>query len=361
VRAYSELYPGTSQGLLLEDHERADVRFLTNETLEKSFITSYEQYYAARNPWTDAMFSTPEGNIHMGDWLAPRQTLENCEFYHDWLKPQNLHDGFGTTVLKSNGQMMFFTLLHSAEIATGPRDLELLNLIVPHMQRAARLHGHFLELQARCGATEDLLDTLSIGTLLCDKAGRIQFMNKAAQAMVLAGDGLSLIAGRLVPALKAEANLLERLLARAAVMAEGGPVSTGGAASISRPSGRRPYGLTIAPYRGEAPRSPWERLAPAIRVVIFVTDPELRQPPPEELLAGLLGLTPAEARMAGLLMLGRSLEEVSESCGITRETARSRLKQLFSKTGTHSQPELIALILRSLPPAGICHAPELGA
>lgn len=350
LRIYGQLYPGCSQYLWMEDRDRSDFRVLIGECSDRSFLTSFEAHYGSVNPWTECVFSQPEGHVHLGDWQAPRAVLESSEFYHDWLKPQDLHDGFGSTILKSDRHMMSFSILHSKRVASLERDLELLKLIVPHMQRAARLHGHFLDLQGRAGTREELLNQLTVGAVLCDGCGRIQHMNKAAQDMVLAGDGLCLIGGRLVPAVKTEADRLDRLLKEAAGMVNGGPVTTGGALSVSRPSGRRAYGLTVAPYRGQAPNSPWVKLAPSTRVVLFIADPELRQPPPESLLTDLYGLTAAEARMAAQLSQGRSLDEVAEVCEVTRETARSRLKQLFSKTGTHSQSELVALLLRSLPP-----------
>jgi DNA-binding CsgD family transcriptional regulator len=56
--------------------------------------------------------------------------------------------------------------------------------------------------------------------------------------------------------------------------------------------------------------------------------------------------------MAGQLALGRGIDEIADSCAVTRETARSRLKQVFSKTGTHSQAQLVALL---------CSAPWIGS
>lgn len=220
------------------------------------------------------------------------------------------------------------------------------------MHRAVRLQEHFLELQGSAAAMEDLLNQLSIGVFLCEVCGRIQMMNQLARDMVLAGDGLSLIGGCLVPGLKCEADRLDGLLAAAAAMANGGPVSTGGALSVSRPSGRRAYTLAVAPYSGKASNSPWVKLAPATRVVIFIADPELRYQLPEDFLVRLYGLTAAEARMAELLAGGRAIPEISERLGITRETARSRLKAIFSKTDTHSQAQLVSVLSASLPMSG---------
>lgn len=55
-------------------------------------------------------------------------------------------------------------------------------------------------------------------------------------------------------------------------------------------------------------------------------------------------LTPAEARLAALLAIGESLENAADTLGVTKETARSRIKSIFQKTDTHRQATLVALL-----------------
>lgn len=62
-------------------------------------------------------------------------------------------------------------------------------------------------------------------------------------------------------------------------------------------------------------------------------------------------LTPAEWRLAAQLADGCSLRSAAERCGIAYGTARGYLKLLFSKTGTHRQSELVALLAEPPAPA----------
>lgn len=56
-------------------------------------------------------------------------------------------------------------------------------------------------------------------------------------------------------------------------------------------------------------------------------------------------LTGQEARITSALRLGGSLVDIAKELGVTYETARAHIKSAFSKTGTHNQRELLALLL----------------
>ena len=61
------------------------------------------------------------------------------------------------------------------------------------------------------------------------------------------------------------------------------------------------------------------------------------------------GLTPAEARLALHLVTGETLRSAAVKLGISYETARTHLKNIFNKTGTCRQTQLIVIILTVLP------------
>ncbi len=68
--------------------------------------------------------------------------------------------------------------------------------------------------------------------------------------------------------------------------------------------------------------------------------------PPAAILAKTFRLTPSEAKLAGVIARGASLEIAARELKISRETARNQLKAVFAKTGTHRQSELVALLLQ---------------
>jgi DNA-binding CsgD family transcriptional regulator len=66
-----------------------------------------------------------------------------------------------------------------------------------------------------------------------------------------------------------------------------------------------------------------------------------------------LGVSLGEARIAALIAAGLSPREISIDLGLTEETVRVTLKQVYRKTGFNRQNELAAAIhaLRALPRA----------
>jgi DNA-binding CsgD family transcriptional regulator len=68
-----------------------------------------------------------------------------------------------------------------------------------------------------------------------------------------------------------------------------------------------------------------------------------------DLLRCRFGLTPAEARLALQLVAGEPLRAAAVKLSITYETARTELKNIFNKTGTCRQAELVIVIVTALP------------
>ena len=73
---------------------------------------------------------------------------------------------------------------------------------------------------------------------------------------------------------------------------------------------------------------------------------------PIELLRSRFGLTPAEARLALHLVAGETLRSAEVKLSISYETARTHLKNIFDKTGTSRQAELVIAIVTALPGCG---------
>lgn len=82
--------------------------------------------------------------------------------------------------------------------------------------------------------------------------------------------------------------------------------------------------------------------------VVFACDTELCVTAPTRALCELFGFTKAEARVAMLLTDGLDIEEIRCLLGIERNTVRSHIRSIFSKTGVNRQALIVRLVLKSV-------------
>ncbi|TPM00123.1 MULTISPECIES: helix-turn-helix transcriptional regulator [unclassified Mesorhizobium] len=80
--------------------------------------------------------------------------------------------------------------------------------------------------------------------------------------------------------------------------------------------------------------------------LLYFTDLVAEPALPKQLIRHAFQLTAAETRLACRLADGRGIGAASSALGIGRETARTQLRAIFSKTSTGSQAELAKLLSR---------------
>ena len=191
---------------------------------------------------------------------------------------------------------------------------------------------------------EETLNLLSTGMALVDRDCRLLLANRSASRLFDFADGLTLSHGRISTARRDQVEQLRDLVDRACsrLDGDGAEQTFAGVMTIDRGGDVRPLSIMVAPVQlGEASEGD-SRVA-----AIFIRDLEVRQSVPPEVLAKLFGLTPAEARVVVELVKGKRPQEVADDLSVSLNTVRNQLKQIFSKTNTGRQSELISLVLSS--------------
>lgn len=116
-----------------------------------------------------------------------------------------------------------------------------------------------------------------------------------------------------------------------------------GSMAISRPSGQRALIAMAFPLPPE--RSPLQALGTATALLVL-HDPNSRPQPIQETLCQIFSLSPSEARVATAIGSGETVEEAAIRFGVSVNTVRAQLKQVFSKLGVRRQSELVSLLTR---------------
>jgi DNA-binding CsgD family transcriptional regulator len=199
----------------------------------------------------------------------------------------------------------------------------------------------------------EFLDRRPAAIVLLDGQKRVVFANQQAGELHARADGIT-ICGNGIGLLRGHDDArLQGLIARAIGQSSPGDTRqarrcAGGSMRATRLSGGRPYGVLVASV---TPRDGDREVGHGtIRpvVCIVIADPDHVSTLPIERLRDAFGLTEAEARLAGPLAAGQGLRAAAQSLGITYGTARARLAEIFQKTQTSRQGELVNLLLTTL-------------
>lgn len=223
---------------------------------------------------------------------------------------------------------------------SGRWDSASLNLLAGHLRRGFELHNQFVTLNQQQAATKHVLDHFPVGVILVDSRARALTMNSSAKAILGQKDGLAIDRSGIYAESGDETAALRSLIERASGASDDHGRYMGGALTVTRPSMRRPLWILVAPLRSQS-----EAAAVPSMVALFVSDPDRRHEIPAQALERFFGLTPAETRLLEALVNGKSLEEASEEFKVSKNTLRTQLHQIFRKTDTSRQSEVIKLVL----------------
>jgi DNA-binding CsgD family transcriptional regulator len=81
-------------------------------------------------------------------------------------------------------------------------------------------------------------------------------------------------------------------------------------------------------------------------LLLLIRNPDEEIKPSDVVMKRLFKLSPAESEMTSLLTTGLTLKESAERQNVSMETARTRIKNIFAKTNTSKQSELIRLLVQ---------------
>jgi DNA-binding CsgD family transcriptional regulator len=224
------------------------------------------------------------------------------------------------------------------------KDVELFELLKPHVSCALALADQIGTLRSFDRFGSAMLDALPYALFALDGAGRILFTNSKGDAALAAADGLCSTDGRLSAAVASDQPALLKFIREAALV---DIVTSGGWTRVSRLNGGPPYAVFVSPLN----IADEELLASSATVLVIAHDSAEHRQPDAAMLASLYGLTDAEARLAGGLSVGHSLESAAAKFGISVATAKSQLKSVFRKVGVNRQQDLVR-VLMSLPLVG---------
>lgn len=270
----------------------------------------------------------------------PYGELVRTDYYNEVLRPFDFGPYLAMT-LPFAGEMTALSIQRSTRVALlTPEDLRRLAAVRDRLMFGAELASRID--RAHLAGHGEAIAALAQPCALLDRMGRVIQLNDAAVA--LEARGLVIRDGQ-IQSPNAENNRQFRDFVRAAVWSPASPdAPVRSPTFFLQRAGRLPLVVRVSVLRGRA----WHYFSRAWAIVLF-TDPEARPAVSGQTLAGLYGLTPAEFRITELVVShGAGAAGIAQVLGLSRNTVKFHLANIFSKTGTRSVAELISVV------TGVC-------
>jgi len=306
-----------------------------NDTVNE-YVTRMNQI----NPRVRASLERPGPHIISDYRVLPENALDRNEFY-DWIERHHGVRYFVGARVFDDGPRSLFASVEFTRRHGHPEEstIKTFQRVLPHIANAWRISG----LIEKCDDAKNMIEML-VGQRVCGLVGlrsdgTVLFMNSAAENTIRSGDGLSMIDGYLRAARAGNDRALQGIISRVLYREPDLVPDGGGVLAVARPSGRTPLVLRVMP----SVRSERFGLGELPAALLVIADPDRRASPSNSTLRSL-GLSPSEARIAQRLVQGRTLVEAARDLGVAHNTARAHLRNIFTKTRTRSQIELVRIL-----------------
>lgn len=318
---------------------------------------AYIDHYGAIDPRGAKSASLLPGNWILCQEHFDERYVSRSEFYQDYLIPNGFRYGTGTSLLASSNVDISFGLLDEAQAFSREKHLPLLNRITPHLQRSLQLGQRLQQLSSQVELGSNFIDTLPQPVIVCSSSGTVIYANRGANALLAVEHCIRIENQHLVCTNPNHQQKLSALIRGAS------SVNFSTARQCSRASKAEPGIMTTRSLRNgrnlhlsviPVPQSHGVQADFAIDqgVLVLFDSHQGDFSNTEYWLTSLYRCSPAEVRIAKLLLEGQSPEEIGLSLGLKLPTVRTHLRNLFEKTGTSRQTSLVRL-MASLPTTGI--------
>lgn len=253
------------------------------------------------------------------------------------------------TALSEPHKIVEGKLLGADDYLVKPVDYDLmLATIAARLRQVARIREHHDDelaalRRALAGLSgrgaEQVLDLVALGVVLLDGAGRLLHANAAAYDLAAVEDCIRIKSNGVIPLDQVSGRAFRRAVSETLEAAKAGHDKVAGV-QLHRVTGAgalSTLACALPEREGKPPDAPV--------LAVFLAAPERRSRAPETLLRDLFGLTPTEARVASALANGARTVDVAEQLDVSQTTIAFHMRNLFQKTGTNRQADLVALIL----------------
>jgi DNA-binding CsgD family transcriptional regulator len=300
--------------------------------------------YSARNPWFLSSSDYVPGRVMTGEELISHSDLRRTDFYRGFLQPRGLlHRICGVIAQRERGAQLISAYRAEEQDAFGDQEKAELELLLEHVALSLESQWRWQEADDLARALLALTNHDANPVMLVGADSESIFRNQAAERFLELGVGLRLDGSRLVASSSADQRLLRETIARLARAEATDAPASPSVVTLGRAPSRPPVVVVVRAAGQVFTRQANARSGLAILTVRggqSLHDPALCA------FSVQYALTAAQAKVSSLILAGQPVSTVAQLLHVSENTVRSHLKQVFQKTDTHSQMDLVHLHAR---------------
>ena len=306
--------------------------------VEPEFIGLYLDHYYKIDPWTELESSMEYASVLRFSDLLPYQELAQSIFYREYLFPQKIEDGYAVMLAHGENKHVILNLLIDSSPEMNPALIkEFLSILAPHLQRAFSIAMELSLLKSENILLSALLDNRREGLVLLTDNLEIQYLNSYAKKVIDENNEISSQGDVFRIRDKATQEKLLRIIAMSGSCED----RQNRYMVVARQQNSPPLQLHVAPFTHGLDDSHHVNAS----LMLLISDPDNSNYVNANRLTSLFSLTPAEVKLTKSLVTGTTLSEYSSAQGISLNTVRWHLRNVFEKVEASSQQELIVKIL----------------
>lgn len=294
-------------------------------------VPRYRREYSTQDPIP--YFRMEPGRAYLYEELAGIRDLADDPFRRDFLLPAGFAHFMIFRVTEPAGCNIWVTITRKAEAGPfGEPERNLCQRLALHLSPALACRSALIRASAEKAEYQYAAEMLSFGVIALDGRERVIRVDRTVERTLDESPDIFIAHGRLRA--RAEDARLQQALGAALQTQR---------TQYCHVGGQRGFDLLIVPI--ERPPS---ADADATRLLVYMSGGQQDIRDSSGHIAAAFDLSPTQAKLTMLLVNGLSLTDAARQIGITEQTARTYSKQIYFKTGTCRQGELVQRILKSV-------------
>lgn len=332
----------------------------TSNSLAADSELAYIRTYHAVDPRVPVVLARPQGNwLYDQDEFAV-ETFSTNAYYSELLMAAGGCFSAGTKLFDSPEEVYLIAFVSRlSSLGFEPHHRQYLQSIAYHLQQAAAMYQQSRQRLTQAFTGSELLQRMGRPAWLLTLERGVSFANERAKTYLFEHNAFLLVRDRLVAqdrrtdealdeAFKAITRDIEaggipqrRVVRLAEPLAPRAIPGTGRAAGPSAHIGTAAISLTAF-----VPSASMFAFGTQVQILLIVHSTAEPRAPDTLLWEAAFDLTPAQSRVAREIFSGGSVKQIAAALRVGQSTVKSHLSDLFLKTGTQRQSDLLIALAR---------------